>query len=155
MMKLRAAVALVILGGLLGSVAMLCVLGWRIDALSTELQKSQTTIDELNAEVQHLKDREQRPVQRPTIQKFSVDIVSAPDDVTELQKIKAAEYVKQRLAFLVGMPLDPLVETPAFIPSIIDGRTITIDEKEYRFHVNTLVIGEVPYLQVTLTPLEK
>ncbi|MCL6631520.1 MAG: hypothetical protein K6T63_02715 [Alicyclobacillus herbarius] len=153
-MKPRLALALLILGGLFGSVAMLSILGARIDTLSTELQKSETTIDELSAEIQHLKDQADRPVQKPTIQKFSVEIVEAPSDVTELQKIRAAEYVKQKLAFLVGLPLDPLVETPAFIPSIIDGRTITIDEKDYRFHVKTLVIGEVPYLQVTLTAAE-
>ncbi|MCL6627561.1 hypothetical protein [Alicyclobacillus shizuokensis] len=153
-MKLRFAVTLLILGALVGAVAMLCVLGSRIDTLSTELQKSETTIEELNAQIQHLKDQAERPVQKPTIQKFSVEIVQAPSDVTELQKIRAAEYVKQRLAFLVGLPLDPLVETPAFIPSIIDGRTITIDDKAYRFHVKTLVIGEVPYLQVTLTAVE-
>lgn len=144
--EVRRTAAALMLGTLVGGVAMFVWQGREIDRLSREVSHYTMEKEDLLRQIDQLTTRLQQPDQDQTIQVVRVDAL-APDDMSQLQ---AVQFVKQTLQWLMGKPLQVLTRFPEIPAQLVEGRTFTVDNEVYVIHVNTVVIGPTLYVKVTV-----
>ncbi|MCR6546074.1 hypothetical protein [Dehalobacterium formicoaceticum] len=144
-------IAAFIIGVLLGAALTVVAIGHTVDdlyfknnELSLQLETTSRELTEVKSTLSQSKDR--------VVTKISPKINLLSDDYTpqEIERIKLAlnkEIIKQ-YEKMIGLPVKSL--EPSILPGILNGRIITVEQKQFKILVKTMVIGEALYLEVDI-----
>lgn len=133
---------------MIGACLMFVLTGRQLEKSQVDLTHRDQQIDEQNSEILRLKDRVQSPAKQPLVDRIRVDVIDSPSNVVDLQ---AQEFVKEQLSWIVNKPLDIFIENPQIPTTQVDGRTFSVDQKQYTIRVLSVTIGETLYLRVAAT----
>lgn len=151
----KLAIAIFILGLIVGSTATNVLLGHQVDQLfhtNQELEKRlETAESELEVLKKNLASREKKVITsiEPHVS-FTKNGFSKYEK--ETLKLEIGKIVEEMLMPVKGQELNEL-DYP-IIPQVIDQRLIEVDDKVFRLHVKTVVITEklLIYLEAELKP---
>lgn len=145
---MRRLVAAAAIGSLLGAGAAVIWQGREIDQLVWRLSTLTIQYDAMWHENTQLTGLLRQANRDPVIHGVRVNVRVA----NGANEVKVAQFVAQQLNFLIGRKLTILQEQPDLLVRLLDGRTLTIDDKPYTLRVNAIVISETLYVVVTTIP---
>ncbi|HEY8341391.1 MAG TPA: hypothetical protein VIK75_00050 [Calditerricola sp.] len=142
---------MVFLFGLLcGAVLCLYVVGQQVDRYHLTLKTLTLENAKLQEEVRALQDKLKARSAKPVVRQVEVVIVN--DNLDAFLQAEIMSHVKKEARFLVGLPVNSLLETHRALVRLLGNQTVTVDDRAYRLALRTLVVGETVVLYMDAQP---
>jgi len=142
---------MVFLFGLLcGAVLCLYVVGQQVDRYHLTLKTLTLENAKLQEEVRALQDKLKAQSAKPVVRK--VDVVVLGDNLDAFLKAEVISHVKKETRFLVGLPVDSLLETHRALVRLLNNQTLTVEDRTFRLALRTLIVGETIALYMEVQP---
>jgi len=132
----------IITGLLIGASSVLILTSYRLDKCYEKMILLETTIDEKNAQLSQLEKSLNK--NKLLLQEVKVNLQCNGDD---LDKLALQKHIKEKYSVLIGK--DILSIDPDLAVGIIEGRILTVNNKEYRITVQKLILTRTLELWVT------
>ena len=110
-----------------------------------EIQKQRDSITELNNDIkiwqQEYKEINKRNIEQLTVQKINVKIINSDKyKLDTLSVFETEEAVKHDIGMMLAKDIDTVYKSKDLIKKIIENKTVKLNDKRYKLHVQEVVI---------------
>ena len=140
--------AWLVLGGVLGALAVVGYSGKRMDALYLERKQLEQEIINLQEELQSLENRLHQRQGTQVVEKLQFTIEGAPDGFSETEIIQRLQEAGK---FFVGKEVKTLAENPEILFYFFDDRMFFIHDRWLKVQTKSVSISNLTHLWLTVS----
>ena len=132
-----------IIGGLLGVMALNCLISYRIDQYHEKINTLEAVIEDKDTRLKKLEETINK--KKLIVKKIEVTLENQEDELTG---ITLEKHIKEKVDKFIGKEVDKIDADMMW--EIIDKRIMKINDKEYRLKVSKLVVSETMHIWVEI-----
>ena len=140
--------AWLVLGGVLGALAVVGYSGKQMDALYLERKQLEQEIINLQEELQSLENRLHQRQGTQVVEKLQFTIEGAPDGFSETEIIQRLQEAGK---FFVGKEVKTLAENPEILFYFFDDRMFFIHDRWLKVQTKSVSISNLTHLWLTVS----
>ncbi|MBU5676332.1 hypothetical protein KQI88_07875 [Alkaliphilus sp. MSJ-5] len=132
-------IAGLVTGILIGTAILSIIVSYRMDMHYKKIAYLETTIQDKNARLEKLE--KSINTQNIILKDIEIILIFDGDEMDEIDEIEIEKAIKEKYSTLLGKEVKNI--DPDILIEVADKRILKIEDREYRLHINKLILTEI------------